>query len=710
MTREEQREVSKILNENKRRVKRLKAEHDPVVGTGDGIVGKRVRLKIDDYCYIMHGKVKPLPVQFIPEEMAEVPLIQEIKKAGSVREFINRHKWNKKAPTIGAVMEMIADLREQFDFQYWAYTQILIDDKELSGLIPFKLNYAQIKVEEEVERLRKSNAPINIIICKARQWGGSTYSIFKQTWISLKWRSSHSFSVCAQVNGTAVSITRMLNTAFLHYNAKSLGVKGQLKMSLIPKTSEYIFRDTATNKQIRNNRIRIGSAQEPDNLRGLPGSGVHFSEVAVWPDSPKARAADLVKSIAGGVLPRPYTMQVFESTPKGAGNYFHRAWLDAKSGKSNFSPIFIPWYYIPHDTLPIAHCSEEEFAFWLYVHRFDETYDGNTQPGKYFWRLWELGATLEGINWYRFKHLEFSDHADMASEAPSDDIEAFTFSGSKVFDVYHLEFVKADCKPEEERGMLVSAGAKGAGVLKDIRFIKSENGELKIWRKPDKQSQPISDRYLVVVDVGGRNQTSDWSVIRVFDRAAMMHGGKPELVAQMRYHTDYDLLAYDAMRIAKWYNEALLVIESNTLETHDPERDTDGNMSEYILDIISGFYDNLYARAGSPSSMKQGRPRRWGFHTNVGNKDSLIGNLVTCVREHLWIEHDIVCVEEMALYEKNEKGQFSAPPGEGNHDDILMATAIGLWICFREMETPKWVTPKGDRKAPRRDVNSIAII
>lgn len=710
MTRDEQREVSKILNENKRRLKKLKAEHDPVTGTGDGIVGERVRLKLEDYHYIMHGKVKPLPVQFIPKEMAELELIQELKKAGSVRDFINNHKWKKRPPTIGAVMEMVADLREKYDFQYWAYTQILIDDKELTGLIPFKLNFAQIQVEEEVERLRKENKPINIIICKARQWGGSTYSIFKQAWIALKWMPSHSFSVCAQVNGTAVSITRMLNTAFLHYNAKSLGVKGMLKMSLIPKTSEYIFRDTATNKQIRNNRIRIGSAQEPDNLRGLPGSGVHFSEVAVWPDSPKARAEDLVKSISGGVLPRPYTMQVFESTPKGAGNFFHRSWLSAKAGVSNFSPIFIPWYFIPHDTLPIAHCSEEDFAYWLYAHRNDEGYEGNTQPGKYFWRLWELGATLEGINWYRFKHLEFADHADMASEAPSDDIEAFTFSGSKVFDVYHLDMVRADCKPEEERGMLMSDGAKGAGVLRNIRFVPSENGDMKIWRRPDKESQAISDRYLVVVDVGGRNQTSDWSVIRVFDRAAMMFGGKPELVAQIRYHTDYDLLAYDSMRVAKWYNDALLVIESNTLETHDPERDTDGNMSEYILDIISGFYENLYARAGSPSSMRQGKPRRWGFHTNIGNKDSLIGNLVTCVREHLWIEHDTICIEEMALYEKNEKGQFSAPPGEGNHDDVLMATAIGLWICFREMETPKWVTPKGDRRAQRRDPNSIAIL
>lgn len=697
MTRDEQREISKIVNENKRRLKALKAEYDPI--TGEGALGERVKLKLSDY---------HIPLQYVPVEMMELALVQELKKAGSIAKFINTHKWQKKAPTVAAVAEKLNDLREQYDFQYWAYTQIHIDDKELRGLIRFKLNYAQIVVLTECEKLRKAGKPINIIICKARQWGGSTFSIFYQWWIAIKWKPSHCFSVCAQVNGTAVSITRMLNTAFNHYNAKSLGVKGQLKMSLIPKTSEYILKDSATNRQIRNNRVRIGSAQEPDNLRGLPGSGVHFSEVAVWPDSPKARAEDLVKSITGGILPRAYTVQVFESTPKGAGNYFHRSWLDAKAGGSGFSPVFIPWYYIPHDTLPID--DEEAFAWWLYSHREETGYEGRTEPGKYFWRLWELGATLQGIQWYKYKRLEFADHADMASEAPSDDIEAFTFSGSKVFDVYHLDQVRADCKEPEYRGMLFSKAAKGAGVMKGIKFVPADNGEMKIWRMPDKSSQPMAERYLVVVDVGGRNQTSDWSVIRVFDRAAMMFGGKPEVVAQMRYHTDYDLLAYDAMRVAKWYNDALLVIESNTLETRDPERDTDGNMSAYILDIIGGLYENLYARAGSAESIRQGKPRRWGFQTNVGNKASIIGNLVECVREHTWIEHDTVCIEEMALYEKNEKGQFSAPPGEGNHDDVLMANAIGLWICFREMETPHWVVPKEERRTKRVNPNQFAVI
>ena len=699
MTRDEQRAVNKILKENEKRLMRLRAEYDPV--TGEGSVGERVKLELSDY----HIKV-----QYIPVEMAELELIQGLMRAGSIAGFINSHPWQKKAPTVAKVAATIIDLREKYDFQYWAYTQIKIDDKELTGLIPFKLNYAQIVVLQVCESLRKANKPINIIICKARQWGGSTFSIFYQCWIALKWKPSHYFAVCAQVNGTAISITRMLNTAFRHYDARNLGVEGKLKMVPVPKTSEFIFRDTAgQDRQVRNNRISIGSAQEPDNLRGMPYSGVHFSEVAVWPDSPKARAEDLVKSIAGGILPRPYTMQVFESTPKGAGNYFHRCWLNAKAGVSSFTPVFIPWYYIPHDTLPVAHCTMEEFAYWLYHNREETGYEGNTQPGKYFWRLWELGATLEGINWYRIKHMEFADHADMASEAPSDDIEAFTFSGSKVFDVYHLDNIRADVKEPDERGILSSAGAKGAGVLKDIRFIPSENGDLRIWRRPERDAD-ISDRYLAVVDVGGRNQTSDWSVIRVFDRAAMMYGGKPELVAQMRYHTDYDLLAYDAMRIAAWYKNALLVIESNTLETKDPERDTDGNMSMYILDIIGGLYDNLYARAGSSESIKRGMPRRWGFQTNVGNKAAIIGNLVECVREHMWIEHDVTCVEEMALYEKNEKGQFSAPAGEGNHDDVLMANAIGLWICFREMETPRFVVPRGDRRAARRDPNSFAVL
>ena len=698
---ERQEAINSILEENLVRRKKLKADYNPITGEGAPCEEpwmQRTWLEIPDFS---------VPRQFVPVEMLEVPLIKNILHYGSIEAFREKYPWTEGGDfSHERVEKEIIKLREKFDFLFWAYFEIHIDDKEGRGVIPFKLNYAQLVVETEVERLRKLNVPMNIIICKARQWGGSTYSIFKQSWIALKWRSNHSFSVCAQVNGVAVSITQMLAQALKDYHPWALNVQGkELNFVPIPKSNEYIIKDYK-GQQVRRNKFRIGSVENPDNLRGLPGSGVHFSEVAVWPDTPMKRPEDLVKSIAGGILPKAYTMQVFESTPKGAGNYFHRKWLDAKDGKGGFSPIFIPWFYIPHDTLPIE--DERAFVEWLYDNREEDRPEGKWRDsGRYYYRLWELGATLEGIQWYRYKRLEFADHADMASEAPSDDIEAFTFSGTKIFSPYQLDAIRRDCKEPAKRGMLMSEASKGAGVLKNIRFVDLKNGDLKIWKEPD-NSAPISDRYLVVVDVGGRNETSDWSVIRVFDRFPMMLGGKPELVAQQRYHTDYDLLAYDAMRVAFWYGRALLVIESNTMETRDKDRDLE-DMSEYILDIIAGLYENLYARPGSAESIRLGRPRKWGFQTNSSTKPAIIGNLIEAVREHLWIERDTYCIEEMAMYEKNEKGQFSAPPGQGNHDDVVMTTAIGLWICFREMETPHYIVQRGEDFINRADPNSAAV-
>lgn len=54
-------------------------------------------------------------------------------------------------------------------------------------------------------------------------------------------------------------------------------------------------------------------------------------------------------------------------------------------------------------------------------------------------------------------------------------------------------------------------------------------------------------------------------------------------MAQWRGHIDHDLLAWKSAQIAAYYQNALLVIESNTFETeHD-----DSEHSAYILDTLS---------------------------------------------------------------------------------------------------------------------------
>ena len=105
--------------------------------------------------------------------------------------------------------------------------------------------------------------------------------------------------------------------------------------------------------------------------------------------------------------------------------------------------------------------------------------------------------------------------------------------------------------------------------------------------------------------------------------------------------------AWRAAQIAAFYNDSLLVIESNTLETHDKERQVEGgDQSQYILNQISDIYPNLYARKQSEDEIREGAPRKYGFHTNVATKPMIISTLVKVIRERLYIERDKRCLDE----------------------------------------------------------------
>ena len=59
------------------------------------------------------------------------------------------------------------------------------------------------------------------------------------------------------------------------------------------------------------------------------------------------------------------------------------------------------------------------------------------------------------------------------------------------------------------------------------------------------------------------------------------------------------------------------------------------------------------------------------------------------VRERLYIERDKRCLDEYNTYERKQNGAYGAITGK--HDDLLMTRAIGLHICYYEMEMPLWV-------------------
>ena len=437
----------------------------------------------------------------------------------------------------------------------------------------------------------------------------------------------------------------------------------------------------------RNCKIKVGSAEKPDSARGGDSALVHCTEVAFWVKTENKTPEQIVCSACSGVLFAPLTMEIYESTANGTGNYFHQEWERAKRGESDKEPLFVPWFDIEMYELPLA--DSYRFAQTLYENR-----NNRANYGAYDWWLWERGATLEAINWYQHNRKRFDDHADMAAEYPSDDIEAFKHSGKKVFDQYKVEAFSKECRVCRYMGEVYGLADQGPGALKGLKFCEDRQGLLKVWELPEQEFK-VANRYLTVVDVGGRSSGADYSVVVVFDRYWMMEGDKPEVVAEWYGHIDHDLLAWKAAQIAAYYDDSLLVIESNTLETRDKERDTDGDHTSFILNQIADVYPNLYARRQSEEAINSGAPRKWGFHTNSSTKPMIIDHLIRMIREQAYIERERGCLDEYLCYEKKENGSFGAI--SGRHDDRLMTRAIGLFICFCEMDLPKIVQPAQPR-------------
>ena len=689
--------IADILAENDRRKAAISAKFNPV--TGDGSIGKRTLLSIPD-C--------PLPLQWVPDSMMRVPLVKKIVKAKTIEKFIE---------SIGGapddrekVIKQLVRVRMRHDFPFWAAVYVFIKQKGGGEDIRFRLNHPQRKLISMFEEMRLADKPIRVILLKARQWGGSTATQIYMAWLQLVHKTGLNSLIVGHVKDASTEVKdmfdRMLNAypvEMMHkindeYSENEAKIEGVGKTGNIQRIPQ------------RNCKIKIGTAEMPNSARGGDYNLVHLTEVGLWKTTEGKTPEDIVRSACSGILLQPYTMIVYESTANGTGNFFQREYDAAKAGTSQFRPVFIPWFDIEQYTLPLN--EPNKFAGQLYENKdSDDAPSNREENGKYLWWLWEKGATLEAINWYILERRKYTDHGDMASEFPSDDVEAFVHSGARVFDKYKVEALKPSCRAPRYVGDVYAKGDTGEDSLVNLRFSEDKQGMLWVWSLPEipeaDDEEIITDRYLTVVDIGGRSNKADWSVIAVFDRLYMADGGKPTIVAQWYGHIDIDLLAWKAAQIAAYYDNSLLVIESNTLETHDKERVVDGDQSQFILNQIKDLYPNLYARKQSEEDIREGAPRKYGFHTNVATKPMIISTLVKVIRDNLYVERDVRCLDEYITYERKKNGAFGAIVGK--HDDLLMTRAIGLHICFFEMDLPQIVSRSATFVRHKRTVSEAAI-
>lgn len=539
-------------------------------------------------------------------------------------------------------------LRFRHDFEYWAATCVKIISKDTKQSVPFVLNRPQRRLLEVLERQRLAGVPIRVILLKARQWGASTLVQIYFAWIQIVHLHNWHSLICAHVKDTAATIRGMYTHLLANYPALYWGDGGDDGGK--PEFRPFERMNNVRIIPSRGCRVAVCSSENQEAMRGMDCSMAHLSEVAFWKDSPLHNPVDLIRSVTSGISRSPMTVVVMESTANGAGNFFHREWQRAVRGKSDKVPFFVAW----HDMELYSEHVDDPEAFFASLDDYER-------------ELWDVhGCTLEAIRWYRTKLSEYPDRRSMMAEFPTTADEAFCATDVCVFssaDVSRLR--EAGCTLTPRTGEVLGSRSGIPSDLSSPRFQPSPRGRANVWASPRRGGE-----YIVSVDIGGRRRGADYSVISVLDRHTdkqSLSGSLPEIVAQWRGHIDHDLLAWRAAAMARWYNNALLVIESNSWES------TSDGSGQFILDTLAGAYPNLYYRDG-----EGGRGRLPGFHTNVRTKSALIANMIAVVRDCRYIERDPDACDEMLQYESHPDGGYGAR--RGCHDDILMSRAIALWV------------------------------
>ncbi|MDE5829200.1 MAG: hypothetical protein K2H48_04335 [Duncaniella sp.] len=531
-------------------------------------------------------------------------------------------------------------LRFRHDFEYWAARCTRIHDKYTRRNVPFVLNRPQRRVVAELERMRVSDEPIRLIVLKARQWGCSTLVAAYMLWIQMIHRHNWNSVICAHTRDTSLTVRLTTEMLLASYPDEYLDddERACLKPLAGMSGTRYI--------PGRGAAVTVTSSYGTNSVRGLDVTMAHLTEVAFWRQGKASGPEDTMRAVTSGITTEPYTLIVLESTAHGENNYFHNEWKRTVEGHSDKAWVFVPWYENEAYMRPVT--DPETFVAGM---------DGYEE---WLWR--EHGCCLEQICWYRCRRREYGDRRHLQSEYPTTPEEAFTEAFNGVFSAADADNLRLDCRQPVTTGEVVMKGR-----IAEVK--ESAEGGTLIWSHPRPDTAP--NDYICTVDIGGRTDDADYSVITVMDRHFDHRGIRhPEVVATWRGHIDMDILAGKAVAMARYYSNALLVIESNSLESDAAEA------GPYILKTIGRSYQNMYRRVARDSmGAADSRP---GFHTNRRTKGAMISNLVARVRDGEYIERDERVITEYLNYQRLPGTGYGAK--EGCHDDMLMTRAMALFV------------------------------
>ncbi len=383
--------------------------------------------------------------------------------------------------------------------------------------------------------------------------------------------------------------------------------------------------------------FRIASAADENAGRGLSVQNLHCSEVSRWPGDAAATLAGLRAALA------PDGELVLESTPNGAYGAFYAEWqrasvvgavcdevaiqgmplddslaLRARRANTGVSPLrscaapvemtggmvrhFLPWWMEPAyvgDAVDAASFDEDELAL-----------------------VEQHGLRAEQIGFRR--RLKKSFGVLQSQEFAEDAETCFRATGACCFDVDAIEarMMHAPEPLERRRG-----------------------GALLVWL-------PVvsSKRYIVAVDSAGGGSDGDYAGIQVVERSSGMQCA--ELQERLRPAD----AARDAAKLAREYNDALIVVERN-------------NHGASVLAHLelSERYDHVYRANGEA-----------GWLTTSLSKAEMVARMSMLLSNAAEKFMSRRLLAECRTFVSGVNGRANA--ASGAHDDLVMSMAMAQMV------------------------------
>lgn len=515
-----------------------------------------------------------------------------------------------------------------------------------------RLNPAQERLYNVVRDQVRQGKPVRVIVLKARQMGFSTLI------------SAILFHACAmQRNRAAMLVAHTAEaTSNLHAMHKRFydGLPAPLRpMRAASNAIELRFQSAAKRQADRDAEpglrswIRCATAGGEGIGRSATLQYVHASEFAFWPGD----KAETLLGLMQAVPPTAGTMVFIESTANGYDEFKHR-WDDAVAGRSEFVPVFFPWYEeagyrraVPPGTVWTP--EERELA---------ERY--GLDPEQLAWRRWAITTNCGG------------DLDKFHQEYPISPEEAFITSGSCYFsaEIIQRRLSELWSRPEKpvRRGAFVYKkrwdAALQRATLYDIRFEERDGGPVTIWAEPEKGTP-----YVLGGDTAGEG--SDWFSAYVIDNTSA------QMCARIYQQQDEAGFTEQVFCLGQHFNTALIGLEVN--------------FSTYPVRVLEELgYPRQFVREAEDDYTHAIR-RSYGWRTDGVTRPAMLSELRATVEAHPEIVKDPELLQEMLVFVKDGSGRPAAQQGE--HDDLVMGYGITLKIRDQQTAHRKQVRQKYTR-------------